>query len=113
MTHLSWKVTLGGADIRSAGHGRTNDGDSVRYIAEPDNEWDPKAVRLEVGGNTLGYVPRGYLSMLHGRWENGARVGGQVFRVNGTARRSLVFALRRIGNGGRASGSNAHYAVAS
>lgn len=92
---------------------QVSDGDSVRYIAEPDNEWDPKAVRLEVAGNTLGYVPRGYLSMLHRMWENGARVEGQVFRVNGTARRPLVYVLTRIISGGRASGSNSHYAVAS
>lgn len=90
-----------------------SDGDSVQYIAEPDNKWDSKAVRLEVGGNTLGYVPRGHLSMLHRMWENGAQVEGEVFRVNGTARRPLVYVLTRIVGGGRASGSNSHYAVAS
>lgn len=90
-----------------------HDNDSVQYIAEPDNECDSEAVRIDVAGNTLGYVPRGYLSMFHRMWQKGARIEGEIFRMNGTAHRPLVYVLTRIVSDGRTSGSSSHYAMAS
>ena len=32
---------------------------SPNLIPEPENEYDPNAIRIEIGGHHVGYVPRG------------------------------------------------------
>lgn len=71
-------------------------GDKVEFIIEPDNEHDPKAIRMEVRGLKLGYVPRGHLNMLNRMISEDATVEGEVFRTNGTSERPLVYTLTRL-----------------
>ncbi|BCB09488.1 hypothetical protein HHSLTHF2_33780 [Vreelandella venusta] len=71
-------------------------GSSVQFVVEPKNPVDAGAIRIESAGRKLGYVPRGHLDMLHRMLKEGAILGGEVFRTNGTSERPLVYVLTRI-----------------
>lgn len=71
-------------------------GSNVQFVPEPENPVDASAIRIENAGRTLGYVPRGHLDMLHRMLEGGATLEGEVFRINGTSERPLVYILTRI-----------------
>lgn len=71
-------------------------GSNVQFVPEPENPVDASAIRLESGGRKLGYVPRGHLDMLHRMLQGGATLEGEVFRINGTSERPLVYVLTRI-----------------
>lgn len=71
-------------------------GGSVQFLTETDNTVDTKAIRMESSGKKLGYVPRGHLDMLHRMLSDGADVVGEVFRINGTQERPLVYVLTHI-----------------
>ncbi|KJZ06875.1 MULTISPECIES: HIRAN domain-containing protein [unclassified Halomonas] len=72
------------------------EGDNVRFIAEPDNAFDDRAIRMESAGKKLGYAPRGHLDMLQRMLGRGAVLEGEVFRINGSPERRLVYVLTRI-----------------
>ncbi|MBE0508677.1 MAG: hypothetical protein IBX50_18495 [Marinospirillum sp.] len=71
-------------------------GDSIQFVEEPNNCADPKAIRMEHKGQKLGYVPRGHLAMLHRMLSEGANLAGEIFRINGTSARPLVYVLTQI-----------------
>ncbi|TVU91981.1 HIRAN domain-containing protein [Vreelandella titanicae] len=71
-------------------------GSSVQLLPEPENPMDAAAIRIESAGRKLGYAPRGHLDMLHRMLKEGAILEGEVFRVNGTSERPLVYILTRI-----------------
>lgn len=71
-------------------------GDNVRFVAEPGNPVDDRAIRMESAGKKLGYAPRGHLDMLHRMLDRGAVLEGEVFRINGSPERRLVYVLTRI-----------------
>ncbi|MBT2774834.1 hypothetical protein J7J47_21645 [Halomonas sp. ISL-60] len=75
-------------------------GGRVQFVPEPENSFDASAIRLESDGRKLGYVPRGHLDMLHRMLEDGATLEGEVFRINGTSERPLVYVLTHILKGG-------------
>jgi hypothetical protein len=70
--------------------------DGIQFTLEPDNQFDPLAIRMESAGHKLGYVPRGYLDAFHRLIAGGASLEGEVFRINGTSERPLVYVLTRI-----------------
>ncbi|EPC00318.1 hypothetical protein L861_07420 [Litchfieldella anticariensis FP35 = DSM 16096] len=76
--------------------GELKEGDSIRFFPEPGNAYDSQAIRVECHGRKLGYAPRGHLDMLHRMLEQGARLEGEIFRINGTSDRPLVYILTRI-----------------
>lgn len=41
-----------------AGAGEVRHETEARLIAEPENEYDPNAVRVEIDGHKVGYLPR-------------------------------------------------------
>lgn len=71
-------------------------GDAIQFEPEPDNPRDHLAIKVEKGGRKLGYVPRGHLPMLHRMLEQGAVLSGEVFRINGTSERPLVYVLVQV-----------------
>lgn len=71
-------------------------GSSIQFLPEPENPIDASAIRLESAGRKLGYVPRGHLDMLHRMLHDGATLEGEVFRINGTSERPLVYVLTHI-----------------
>lgn len=78
------------------GHEELRPGDFIQFEAEPENPEDAQAIRVERSGAKLGYVPRGQLSMLHSMLEQQASISGEIFRINGTAERPLVYVLIKV-----------------
>lgn len=74
-------------------------GDPTCFVLEPDNEYDPKAIRIERNGVKLGYVPRGHLDMLHRMINLDAHFVSEVYRMNGTPERPLIYILTKISHG--------------
>jgi len=65
-------------------------GEKVRFVAEPDNPYDPEAIRVEaMDGRRLGYVMHG-MNRQFGEWLATGRLSGEVVRVNGTSERPVV-----------------------
>ena len=77
-------------------HEALRPGDAVQLEPEPDNPHDRQAIRVENSSRKLGYVPRGHLAMLHRMLDQGASLSGEIFRINGTSARSLVYVLVRV-----------------
>lgn len=73
-----------------------NEGDAVQFVPEPHNPVDCGAIRMESVGRKLGYVPKGHLDMLHRMLDRGAKLEGEVFRINGSPERPLVYVFTRI-----------------
>lgn len=71
-------------------------GDPVRFVPELENPVEAEAIMMECAGRKLGYVPRGYLDMLHRMLDRGAELEGEVFRINGSQARPLVYVLTQI-----------------
>lgn len=71
-------------------------GDSIRFVIEPDNSVDNDAILIEHAGHKLGYVPRGHLDMFHRMLSQGANISGEVFRINGSLERPLIYVLTQI-----------------
>lgn len=46
--YSDWQKVCGSAEL----------GDQVRFIGEPNNQWDNKAIRVEYDGVKIGYLPR-------------------------------------------------------
>ncbi len=53
-------------------------GDPLRLVAEPRNPYDGNAVRIEYGGEHIGYVPRRENQGISGLLRDGARVEARV-----------------------------------
>lgn len=71
-------------------------GDAIQFEPEPENTVDASAIRMMARGRKLGYVPRCHLDMLHRMLAEGAEINGEVYRVNGTSDRPLVYVLTQI-----------------
>ncbi|GAB2181387.1 hypothetical protein DLREEDagrD3_16100 [Denitratisoma sp. agr-D3] len=64
-----------------AGPARWNDmrvGDPLVLVREPDNPHDPRAVRVEWHGETLGYLPRAENRSVAEELDRGGRVEGRI-----------------------------------
>ena len=73
-----------------------SEGDTVKFIPELANPVEAQAIRMESAGHKLGYVPRGHLELLQRMLGRGAELEGEVFRINGSPTRPLVYVLTRI-----------------
>ena len=56
-------------------------GDALELLREPDNPYDPNAVRLEWRGRKLGYVPRRENAAIAWGLERGAPLRARVSRL--------------------------------
>jgi hypothetical protein len=53
-------------------------GDALALVREPDNPFDPNAVRIEWRGHKLGYVPRRENARLARQMDHGAAVEARI-----------------------------------
>jgi len=56
-------------------------GDPLTLVREPDNPYDPRAVRVEWRGAMIGYAPRADNVDLARLMDHGARVSGRILRL--------------------------------
>ena len=61
------------------------------FQAEPENEIDPKAIKIIVGGTHAGYVCRGLTEAFHKWFEMGHKIDASIERKNGTAARPEIY----------------------
>jgi len=53
-------------------------GDVLTLVREPENPYDPKAVRVEWRGHKLGYLPRRENAAVAAEMDRGTRVEGRI-----------------------------------
>ncbi len=70
-------------------------GMSVEFIAEPANEFNRDAVRIEVAGKKIGYVSDAQCKAFNS-WLGRYSVSASVERINGTNERPLVYVYGRV-----------------
>ena len=70
--------------------------DNISFTAEPDNNFDMNAIRIELGGVKLGYVSRSHTELFQRCLAGGYSIEAEVFRKNGTADRPLVYLFTRF-----------------
>jgi len=58
-------------------------GDSLDLVREPDNAWDPRAIRVEWRGRKLGYVPRRDNDALAWGIDRGETLHARISRLEG------------------------------
>ena len=56
-------------------------GDTLQLIREPDNSYDPNAVRVEWQGHKLGYVPRADAEALARFMDRGSKAEARITRL--------------------------------
>ncbi|HEG43553.1 MAG TPA: hypothetical protein ENH94_05845 [Phycisphaerales bacterium] len=61
------------------------------FEADPDNEFDPKAIKIIINNVTIGYVCRGLTGSFHKWMDAGLAISAYVERINGTVERPKVF----------------------
>lgn len=66
-------------------------GQEASFQAEPENEFDPKAVRILVTGIHSGYVCRGLTESFHKWFRMGYKIDASVERKNGTVEHPEIF----------------------
>lgn len=59
-----------------------HEGDTLVLVREPDNEHDPRAVRVEWHGVKLGYVPRRDNAAVARMLDNGTPLDARITRLN-------------------------------
>jgi len=66
-------------------------GDEAVFVPEPENEYDPRAVRIEIDNKKIGYVNRGQVEAMH-RWiRDEYIIHAFVERLNGSQERPMVY----------------------
>lgn len=71
-------------------------GDEVRFVPEPDNEWDKEAIAVFCRDVMIGYVCRGTLPEFH-KWLNRKlNIKGVVEKINGTNEKPRIHIFIRI-----------------
>lgn len=69
----------------------------VSFIAEPENQYDRHAVRIEVPEKKIGYVNK-VQSPAFIRWLESNSIHAVIERINGTEERPLVYIYGRVGS---------------
>jgi len=64
-------------------------GDRLELVREPDNPYDPNAVRVEWRGRKLGYLPRRENGAVARQLDRGAPLGARVALVRENRNRSV------------------------
>jgi hypothetical protein len=64
-------------------------GDRLELVREPDNPYDPNAVRIEWQGRTLGYLPRRDNQAVARQLDRGAALAASVARLVENRNRSV------------------------
>lgn len=85
-------VEVAGVQYREIPFSKLNSGD-VKYILEPENEYDPKAIKIEQNGIHIGYIPANLLQkMAHDFLEkrNTNMLAGNIVEVDSENNRIVV-----------------------
>jgi hypothetical protein len=61
------------------------------FQAEPENEIDPRAIKIIVGGACAGYICRGLTESFHKWFEKGYKIEARIERKNGTVERPEIY----------------------
>ena len=56
-------------------------GDALTLVREPDNAYDPRAVRVEWQGHKLGYVPRKETEAVARQLDRGSKLEARIVRL--------------------------------
>lgn len=56
-------------------------GDALQLVREPDNPYDPRAIRVDWQGHKLGYVPRRENADIARLMDKGARLEARISRL--------------------------------
>jgi hypothetical protein len=62
--------------------GRIRPGEPIHLVPEPENPHDALAVRVEYGGEKLGYIPRRENQAVSRLLQDGVRIEGRVIEVH-------------------------------
>lgn len=65
-------------------------GDEVMFIPEPENEYDPNAIKVILTDKHIGYVNKGQLKAFHD-WLLNGDLKACIERINGRANRPLIY----------------------
>ena len=63
----------------------------ARFEAEPDNQYDPKAIRIIINDAIAGYVCRGLTSSFHKWMQSGLAISAYVERKNGAEQNPEIY----------------------
>ncbi|HDZ68924.1 MAG TPA: hypothetical protein ENH43_00690 [Phycisphaerales bacterium] len=61
------------------------------FEAEPDNQHDPKAIKIIINSVRVGYVCRGLTSSFHKWMQSGLTISAYVERINGTEQNPTIY----------------------
>ncbi len=61
------------------------------FQAEPENEFDPKAIKIIIGGNHAGYICRGLTESFHKWFEMDYNITASIERKNGTSEQPEIY----------------------
>ena len=66
-------------------------GQEATFEVEPENEFDPRAIKIIINGTRAGYVCRGLTESFHKWFEVRCRIDASVERINGMAERPDIY----------------------
>jgi len=69
-------------------------GDEVS-VSEPDNQYDPDAIKIMLNKKKIGYVNRGQLPAFH-RWISDSSISAVIERSNGRSDRPLIYLFVKV-----------------
>lgn len=70
-------------------------GDRVEFEREPDNRYDPNAIKVAANGNSIGYINRVHApSFAH--WLETHSVNAVIERINGNSERPMIYLFVKI-----------------
>jgi hypothetical protein len=61
------------------------------FEVEPDNKFDPEAIKIMINGLTAGYVCRGLTGSFHKWMKSGLTISAYVERINGTPQKPAIY----------------------
>ena len=65
---------------------QVEEGDGLDLVPEPDNKYDPNAIKVLWEGTMIGYIPRVFSAEVAGLLESGAELGARIDRLNKDAK---------------------------
>lgn len=88
-------LEVAGFRYQGVGLNELTEGMPVKFVSEPDNDKDSKALRIEVGGRRIGYVKRVQRDAVV-KWLAQYDVEAYLERFNGTSERPVVYIFCRV-----------------
>lgn len=61
------------------------------FQAEPENEFDPKAIKIIIGGTHAGYICRGLTESFHKWLDRNYKIDAMIERKNGTSEQPEIY----------------------